>query len=138
MSTVNRKGAAQDRYFELVRQFPLRPLRSDEGLDEAVQVVDSLVSKPSLSQEEQDYLEVLGGLVEAYETEVHPMPPLPDAELLRHLIDAKGVSQTEVAEGTGIADSTISEVLKGKRFLNRVHIAKLSRYFKVSADVFSF
>ena len=65
------------------------------------------------------------------------MPPLPDAELLRHLIDAKGVSQTEVAEGTGIADSTISEVLRGKRFLNRVHIAKLSRYFKVSADVFS-
>ena len=138
MSTVKRKGAARDRYFELVRQFPLRPLRSDEELDEAVQVVDSLVSKPSLSEEEQDYLEVLGGLVEAYETDVHPMPALPDAELLRHLIDAKGVSQTEVAEGTGIADSTISEVLKGKRFLNRTHIAKLSRYFKVSADAFSF
>ena len=138
MTTVNRQGDARDRYIELVRRFPLRPIRSDEELDDAVRMVDSLVGKPSLSQEEDDYLEVLGGLVEAYETEVHPMPPLPDAELLRHLIDARGVSQTEVAEGTGIADSTISEVLKGKRSLNRAHIAKLSRYFHVSADVFSF
>ena len=137
MPTVNRKGAARDRYFELVRRFPLRPLRSDAELDQAVKVVDSLVSKPSLSRDEEDYLEVLSGLVEAYETEEHPMQPLPDAEMLRHLIDAKGVSQTEVAKGTGIADSTISEVLKGKRFLSRGHIARLSRYFKVSADVFS-
>jgi len=138
MSTVNRKGEARDRYFKLVQQFPLRPIRSDGELDEAVRVVDSLVSKPSLSQEEEDYLEVLGSLVEAYEAEVHPMPPVPDAELLRHLIEAKGVSQTEVAEGTGLADSTISEVLKGKRSLNRTHIGKLSRYFKVSPNVFGF
>jgi len=81
---------------------------------------------------------VLGDLIEQYESEAHPMAPVSDVEMLRHLIEAKGVSQKEVAKATGIADSTISEVLKGKRVLNRGHIGKLARYFGVSPDVFAF
>ena len=138
MATVNRPGKVKDRYFELVRRFPLRPIRSDEELDGAVRMVDSLLDRRDLVPEEKDYLEVLGDLVEQYESDAHPMPPVSDAEMLRHLIEAKGVSQTEVSRATGIADSTISEVLKGKRSLNRSHIGKLARYFAVSPDVFAF
>ena len=39
---------------------------------------------------------------------------------------------------TGIAESTISEVLSGKRKLNRTQIGKLARYFHVSPAVFEF
>ena len=101
-------------------------------------MVDSLLDRKNLVSEEEDYLEVLGDLIEQYESETHPMAPVSDEEMLRHLIEAKGVSQTEVSKATGIADSTISEVLKGKRSLNRSHIGKLSRYFSVSPDVFAF
>ena len=138
MSTTNRPGDLQDRYVELIRQFPLRPIRSDDELDEAIRVVDSLVGRPALAPEEQDYLLVLSDLVERYEAEAHPIAPLSDADMLQHLIEAKGVPQTEVARATGIADSTISEVLSGKRSLNRTHIGKLARYFAVSPEVFAF
>jgi HTH-type transcriptional regulator/antitoxin HigA len=138
MATVNRPVKVKDRYFELVRRFPLRPIRSDEELDEAVRMVDSLLDRGDLAPEEKDYLEVLGDLVEQYEGDAYPMPPVSDAEMLRHLIEAKGVSQTQISDATGIADSTISEVLKGKRSLNRNHIGKLARYFNVSAEVFAF
>ena len=138
MSTTNRPGDLQDRYVELIRQFPLRPIRSDDELDEAIRVVDSLVGRPALPPEEQDYLLVLSDLVERYEAEAHPIAPLSDADMLQHLIEAKGVPQTEVARATGIADSTISEVLSGKRSLNRTHIGKLARYFAVSPEVFAF
>jgi antitoxin component HigA of HigAB toxin-antitoxin module len=37
---------------------------------------------------------------------------------------------------TGIAGSTISAILSGKRGLTRGHIATLARYFKVSPAVF--
>jgi HTH-type transcriptional regulator/antitoxin HigA len=107
-------------------------------LDAAVAVIDALLSQTSLKQEEQDYLEVLGDLVEAYETETHPLGPVSDADLLSHLIEARGASQSEVAGATGIAVSTISEVLRGKRMLNRAHIGKLARYFHVSPDTFVF
>jgi len=138
MSTANRPGEIDERYVALIRQFPLRPIRSEEELEEAIRVVDSLVGRPALTSEEQDYLEVLSDLVERYEAEAHPIAPLSDADMLQHLIEAKGVPQTEVAKATGIADSTISEVLSGKRSLNRTHIGKLARYFAVSPEVFAF
>ena len=58
--------------------------------------------------------------------------------MLRLLIEAKEVSQAKVAKDTRIAESTISEVLAGKRKLNRAQIGKLARYFKVSPAAFAF
>jgi HTH-type transcriptional regulator/antitoxin HigA len=138
MSTTSCRKKVEDPYFELVHRLPLRPIRSDDELDEAVAMVDSLLDRRDLAPEEEDYLEVLGDLIEQYESASHPMPPVADAEMLRHLIGAKGVSQTALCEATGIANSTISEVLKGKRSLNRNHIGKLARFFNVSPDVFAF
>jgi HTH-type transcriptional regulator / antitoxin HigA len=79
---------------------------------------------------------VLGGLVKRYEKERHPMPSVSDAGMLRHLIEAQGVTQAEVARATGIAESTISAVLAGSRRLNRDHIEKLARYFDVGSQAF--
>jgi HTH-type transcriptional regulator/antitoxin HigA len=138
MSIATRSEKAKDPYFDLVLKFPLRPIRSDKELDAAVKMVDSLLDRKKLKPAEEDYLEVLGNLIEQYESEAHPIAPVSDVEMLRHLIEAKGVSQTEVSKATKIADSTISEVLKGKRSLNRNHIGKLARYFGVSPDVFAF
>ncbi len=138
MTNATRQRKAKDLYLELVFQLPLRPIRSDKELNAAVKMVDSLLDRKDLASEEKDYLEVLSDLIEQYESDAHPIAPVSDVEMLRHLIEAKGVSQTEVSKATGIADSTISEVLKGKRSLNRGHIGKLARYFNVSPDVFAF
>jgi HTH-type transcriptional regulator/antitoxin HigA len=56
--------------------------------------------------------------------------------MLRHLIDAKGVTLSEVGARAGIALSTLSAVLNGKRKLNRGHIQKLAPYFGVAPGVF--
>ena len=55
---------------------------------------------------------------------------------LRFLIEQKSVTQAQAATGAGIAESTISEVLAGKRKLNRTQIAKLARYFHVATGAF--
>jgi HTH-type transcriptional regulator/antitoxin HigA len=123
---------------ELVRQFPLRPLRSSEDLDAAVEVIDSLIDQARLSVAEQDYLDVLSDLVEGYESKAVRIRPVGDAEMLRFLIEERQVTQSEVARQAGIAESTISEVLTGKRKLNRGQIGKLARYFHVDPGAFSF
>lgn len=125
-----------DQYLELVRRFPLRPIRSDAELDRAIEVINSLVDQEKLTTDEDDYLEVLGDLIEKYEHEHHPIPPVSDADMLRHLIEARGTTQAAVAAETGIAVSTISEILAGKRGLNRRHIEALARMFHVSPAVF--
>jgi HTH-type transcriptional regulator/antitoxin HigA len=131
-------GGEQDQYLELVRRFPLRPLRTAADLAAAVEILDSLLDRDDLSAAEQDYLDVLGDLVEAYEEAAVPVRRLDDAEMLRFLIANRGATQAEVAAGAKVAESTVSEVLSGKRKLNRAQIGKLARYFHVEPGVFAF
>ena len=123
-------------YLDLVRELPLRPLRSEADLDRAIAMIDRLSDRASLAPEEDDYLEVLAVLVEAYETEHEPEPVVSTAAMLRHLIEAKGVTQAEVAGATGAGESTISEVLSGKREVSRKVMRALADYFRVDPAVF--
>jgi HTH-type transcriptional regulator / antitoxin HigA len=128
-------GPGGDRYLALVRELPLRPLRSEKELDRAIAMIDSLLDRGGLAPDEEDYLDVLSDLVEKYEDEHHPMPPVSGAEMLRYLIEIREVNQTKVAKATGIAESTLSEILTGKRALNVKHIPALARYFRVNPGV---
>jgi HTH-type transcriptional regulator / antitoxin HigA len=129
-------GRERDSYLELVLKFPLRPLRTDKELDRAIKMIDSLIIRGDVDAGEQDYLDILTDIVERYEANEHPMPSVSDAAMLRHLIDARGVTQSKLAADVKIPMSTISEVLNGKRRLNRNHIAALCKFFGVSAAVF--
>jgi HTH-type transcriptional regulator/antitoxin HigA len=133
-ATADRSGG-RAKYLALVQHFPLRPLRSEEELDEATEVLNSLLDR-DLDPWEDDYLEILGDLIEKYESATLPEGDISDADMLQHLIEAKGVTQARVAADTGIAESTISAVIRGKRRLARKHLETLSRYFRVSPAVF--
>ncbi len=131
-------GKTEDRYLDLIRQFPLRPLRSDADLDAAVAVVDGLIDGDDLTNAERDYLDVLSDLVESYEDAAVPMRVVDDAEMLRFLIENRNITQSELARRTRIAESTLSEVQSGKRTLTRSQIGKLARFFQVEPGVFLF
>lgn len=131
-------GFDQSAYLGLVATLPLRPIRSERELDRATKMIDSLLNRARLTKAERDYLDVLTDLVEKYESEAYPAEPASDAEMLAHLLDARGISQTELAAKAGIAGSTISEVLHGKRKLRREHIGRLAAFFGVSPTVFGF
>jgi HTH-type transcriptional regulator / antitoxin HigA len=126
----------RDLYLELVQEFPLRPIRSDSKLDRAIAMIDRLSDRESLAPEEDDYMDVLCGLVERYETENDPEPTVSAADMLRHLIEAKGVNQAKVAEATGINESTISEILTGKREVSRKVMRAFADYFQVDPYIF--
>ena len=138
MKTRRKTPRRKDVYLDLVRRVPLRPIRGDAELDRAIALVDQLIDRPTLSLDERDYLDVLSDLIERYESEAHPVEPASDAEVLARLIEAKGVTQAVLARETGIAESTVSEVLAGRRTLTRGHIGKLAAYFHVGPTVFCF
>jgi HTH-type transcriptional regulator / antitoxin HigA len=133
-----RKRSDRSHYFELIQQFPLRPLRSEKELSEAIKVIDSLIIRGDLDSGEQDYLDILTDIVEKYEAHEHPMPPVSESVMLRHLLEARGITQSKLAADTKILMSTISEVLNDKRRLTRHQVAVISKYFGVSQSVFQF
>src|SRR6266478_5030844 len=120
MSLVTLYGETQDTYLALIHTFPLRPLRSEADLDEAMAIIDALVVKDPLTDAEAD-----------------PIPPASDAELLQHLLEAQAVTPVEVAQATGLAATTLAAVLAGQLHLTREQIGQLVRYFQVSPSVFA-
>lgn len=128
-------GAIRDSYLELVMAFPLASIKSDEQLHEAQKVMDQLLAKGALDAGQEIYLDTLSDLVGAYEDEHHAIAPASDAEMLRHLLEALGVTQARLSRDTLIPKSTISEVLAGKKAFSRGMIRKLADYFRVDASV---
>lgn len=129
------KGKNRDSYMELVLDFPLASIKSDEHLAEAQRVMDVLLVRGTLDEGEETYLDALSDLVGSYEDENHAIEPATDAEMLRHLMGAKGVTQMQLSHGTGLPKSTISEVLSGKKTFSRQMIRKLADYFHVDVGM---
>jgi HTH-type transcriptional regulator / antitoxin HigA len=129
------KGAGRDSYLELVIAFPLASIKSDEQLQEAQKVMDQLLERGELDEGEEMYLDALSDLVAAYEDEHYAIAPASDADMLRHLMEAKQITQAELSRETSIPKSTISEVLAGKKPFSRQMIRKLAEYFRVDGSV---
>jgi HTH-type transcriptional regulator/antitoxin HigA len=129
------KGAGRDSYLELVMAFPLASIKCDEQLKEAQNVMDQLLARGRLDDGEEMYLDALSDLVGAYEDVHYAIEPASDAEMLRHLMEAKGVTQAQLSRDTTIPKSTISEILAGQKPFSRKLIRKLADYFNVDASV---
>jgi HTH-type transcriptional regulator / antitoxin HigA len=133
MKLLNKRQ--QDTYLRLIQELPLVSITSDAHLDAAQAMLDHLTGKRKLDGGEQAYLDALCDLVAVYEDHHHPIPAASDADLLRHLMEAKGVTQTQIHKETGLAKSGLSEVLAGKKPFSKTMIGTLARYFHVPASV---
>jgi HTH-type transcriptional regulator / antitoxin HigA len=128
---------AGDRYLDLVRECPLRVLRSEPEYEQAISLLDRLSDLGKARAEgETEYLLSLSVFVEKYEEEHHSLPPVSGADMLRYLLETHELTQSQLAVSTGIAVSTISEILAGKRKLGIKHIESLARYFGVKPSIF--
>lgn len=132
-STVDRT------YLALIREFPLRPIRTEEECARATVVMDRLADRgeEDLAPGEADYLDVLATLVEQWEdVHVRIASHATPAEELRGYMDARNLSQADVAKAAGVSESTISELLNGKRSLGKRPAGRLAGFFRVPIDVF--
>ncbi len=134
---ANRRPAAA--YLALIESFPLRPLRSEQDYDAAVAVLNTLAVRPegSLGHGEQDYLDTLTMLVEAYDREHHRIDTEPGDPLsmLKYLMQESGMTQTELGRLLGNR-ALASLILNGHRQLSKSHIRKLADHFRVSPALF--
>ena len=129
------KGKSRDSYLELVLEFPLASIQSEQHFARAQRVIDRLLARGKLDEGAETYLDALSDLVGAYEDEHHAIEPASDAEMLRHLMNAKGVSQIQLSREAALPKSTISEVLAGKKPFSRQMMRKLADYFDLDASV---
>jgi HTH-type transcriptional regulator/antitoxin HigA len=130
------KGKSKDSYMDcLVKFLPLISIKNDEHLAYASNIVDELISMARDSGQDE-YLDALTDLIEAYEDANVDIEESTPQEMLKHLIAARGLTQTALAKNAGVSKSTISEILSGKDRLSKRIAFKLAEFFAVSPVLF--
>ena len=129
-------AAAQPEYARLLAE-SLPTVVDSEGLNELYleQVSELLRREDSLSPAERQLLKLLTLLVEDFEEKHYAVPRSGPLATVRFLMDQHSLKQKDLTDIFGTPSIT-SEVLSGKRELNKEHIRQLSKRFKVSPELF--
>ena len=86
---------AGDRYLDLVRECPLRIIRSESEYGQAIAMLDRLSDLGNdRTVDETEYLLSLTVIVKKYEDEHHFMPLVSGVDMLRYLLETHNVTQS--------------------------------------------
>ncbi len=108
----------------------------DEALNQIyIQRIEELTSKGNVSPAQEKFIQLLTVLVEEYENKYHPVPNAGPLDILRHLMEVHELRQKDLVDIFG-AESTVSDVLNGKRDITKEQVRRLSNRFHVSPAVF--
>ena len=120
----------------VMSKVPLRTIRSEAEYDEAVRVLNALISAGGANETHAlaPLVDALGDFIGDYEDANLPWPDMPAHLALRELMTMHNMKQTDLPE-IG-SQGVVSEILNGKRELNTRQIAGLARRFHVSPAVF--
>jgi HTH-type transcriptional regulator/antitoxin HigA len=122
-------------YDALITRFVPRAIHGEQDYEEAMAVIEGLLAKPELHPSEQEYLALITQLLAAYEAAHDPVADVGGVEMLRFLMAQHNLKQKDLVD-IFKTPSILSEVLSGKRELNKAHIEGLAKRFNVSPAVF--
>jgi HTH-type transcriptional regulator/antitoxin HigA len=132
---MNAAPTMPETYFDLVKRFPLVPIRDEGHLDAATEVLHELIAR-DLDDGERAYVDVLTEIVGVYEAEHYPPDDVPPGEVLKELLLQNSISQHELAKITGIAQSTLSAICQGSRKPTLEQAKILGDHFKLKPAAF--
>lgn len=131
-----RSGRLPKAYADLVALHAPRPIHDKVAYENAVEIVDALAGH-TLNADQSDYLDLLGDLIEAYETEhVSALSRLSPKVTLQHLLNDNDLTGDDLALILNVDRSAAYKILKGSRNLTTDHIRRLCDRFAVQADLF--
>jgi len=114
----------------------LRPIRNDEEYDRTVALMNNLLD---IVGEDEDHvlaglLDLVSELVEDYDAEHFAIEASEPKEVLRYLIETRGLKQGDLGEV--VPQSNLSAILAGKRKISATLAGKLAKFFNISPAVF--
>jgi HTH-type transcriptional regulator / antitoxin HigA len=110
-------------------------IHSDGQNEQYVRLLWDLEHKVKPTSDEERLAELLTVLINDYEEKNYQLQAAAPIEIIKELMAANGIKQKDLVDVFG-TESIVSEVLSGKRELNKEHIKRLSARFHVSPAVF--
>jgi len=122
-------------YRRLLQNLVPQPIRSEREYQRALRQLSGLMT-PKPGAAHSLMIEMLSTLIEHYESQKLPTPQSRPADLLAHLLEARGISQAELARKTDISPATLSSVLAEQRGISKQNAVTLASFFNVSPALF--
>ena len=118
----------------MTEHVPIHVLQNDQDYEAAMTEYERYFDRePVAGTAAAERFELLGLVLADYERKRLPLE-LPDpVEAIRHVMEQRGHSQSDLAALLG-SRARASELLSGKRGLSVEHIRKISRAWNVPAD----
>ena len=113
---------ATDKYLELLKQYPPRPIDNEEDLEMMQQVINRLLDKPQLTVEEREYLNVLGSLIYEYEENQEPIPDIYGIELLKFILEERNLQKQDLLS-IFESKSTLDDIFDGLQELTPISVS---------------
>ncbi len=111
----------------------IKPIRSEADYEAALAEVEGLWGA-RLGTPEGDRLDVLATLIDAYESQHHPIDPPDPIEAIKYRMEQQGLSRRDL-EGILGTRTRIAEVLNRRRGLSINMIRRLHDKLGISAEV---
>jgi HTH-type transcriptional regulator/antitoxin HigA len=118
-------GAELPRSIQSEREFERMTARLEE-LDFA---------KRGLTLEEKALREILAALIEVYDEENHSLPHRAPHEMVKHLMEQRGLKQADLVPVLR-SRAQVSDLVNDKRGISKTQAKALGHYFGVSAELF--
>ncbi len=123
-------------YMALLERYPPKVIRTERENEKYVAILYEMDrGGRKLTRAEQEIADLLTLLVENFEEEHYSLPKTTPAGMINFLMEQNNLRQKDLLDVFGTA-SVASEVLSGKRELNKGHIERLSKRFGVSPELF--
>jgi HTH-type transcriptional regulator/antitoxin HigA len=130
---LNRRSSTY--YLKLITDFVPRPITNDTEFIATQNRINSILDKPNLTQDDRDYLKVLGMLIYDYEDKYEKVSPLTIGELIQALLEESGLENKDLI-GIFDSESIVLDILQEKRSLTHNEKEKLAILFKTPLDFF--
>ena len=95
-------------------------------------IIEGLIDKEKLSPDESKLLKLLTRLVEDFEERAYPMRNLLPAEVLKFLLEERGMKQKDLVPVFG-SEGTTSDILNGKRPITIKTAKKVAEFLGLSS-----
>ncbi len=115
-------------YMELINSFPPRPINNQAELIATQNKINSILDKQNLTQDDKDYLRVLGMLVYEYEETHEIIPDIKGIELLQALSEELGIHDRDLLH-IFKEESVILDILQDKQKLTTEQEQELIKRF---------
>jgi antitoxin component HigA of HigAB toxin-antitoxin module len=132
----NKTATLPKTYRELCGLLMPRKIHDDAELEAAQEIMDALAVLPTCTPDQDDYLETLAELVEAYEEHAVKFTKRSGLETLKFLLIENDLTASDLSRLLGTDISLGYRILDGERNLTTRHIRKLARHFRVGPEVF--